>query len=547
MTTEVSASSSSWWESAIGYEVYIRSFADSNGDGVGDIQGLSDRLEHLAWLGVDLIWVTPFYPSPFADFGYDVADYADIDPLFGNLDEFDAMVAKAHGLGLRVMIDVVPNHSSDQHAWFRDAVSSIDAGKRDWYIWRDPAPDGGPPNNWITHFGGSAWTLDEASGQYYLHLFLPEQPDLNWANPAVGDAWAEILTFWLDRGVDGFRIDVTQGLAKDQRFLDNPELRPLVDGMSRNEQWDSFEHRYDTLQPETLDVFRRWRQLCEPYNAYLLGETYVLDATALAHFLEPNDGIHQGFWFGPMHLKWSPDEVRDVLKAPVDAAPNGVGWAMSSHDDPRAAGRYGSGQLGADRSLGLFTMFAGLPGTPFLYQGDELALVDGSVPPDRLRDPVSFRTGVATDSRDGCRTPMPWEPGSPMLGFTTADDGWLPMGGRSDVDTVEAQRNDPEAFVHRMRAMLMARRELLRSGLLSSGDPVDWVDLGPDLVSFRRGDLQFVLNAGDIEHQFESLTGRVIFRTTDAADLASAEEISAVAGSICSIGVGETLILQHGG
>ncbi len=534
-------STTRWWETSVGYEVYIRSFADGNGDGVGDFAGLTSRLEHLAWLGVDLVWVTPFYPSPMADFGYDVANYVDIDPLFGDLDQFDTMINRAHELGLRIIIDLVPNHTSDQHAWFQDAVSSVDSERRDWYIWRDPAPDGGPPNNWISHFGGPAWTLDEASGQYYCHLFLPDQPDVNWANPKVAEAWENILRFWLERGVDGFRIDVTQGLGKDQGFRSNPELRPLEAGMGRNEQWDSFEHRYDILQPETLEVFRNWRTICEPYDAFLLGETYVLDAQALRHFLEPNDGIHLGFWFEPMHLLWSPETVKATLRAPIDAVPGGIGWAMSSHDDPRAPGRYGSGELGQLRALGLFAMFCGLPGTPFLYQGDELGLIDSVVPPERFADPVVFRTGVESDSRDGCRTPLPWQPGK-GFGFSTSAETWLPFGDRADRDTVATQRQDPSSPLSRTRSLLSVRRELTAApGFVDSDVVWDAAETSSqDVVSFRRGEITFALHAGVGEAIVQTVGSVVMYRSTQSVDTELPE---APSGDSVTLQPGEAVIL----
>lgn len=489
----------SWWADAIGYEVYIRSYNDGDGDGVGDFAGLTERLDHIAELGVDVIWVTPFYPSPMIDFGYDVASFVGVDPLFGSIDDVDRFLARAHDLGLKVIIDMVPNHTSDQHEWFIESSSSPESPKRDWYLWRDPAPDGGPPNNWVSQFGGPGWTLDEASGQYFFHAFLPEQPDLNWRNPEVLAAFEDILTFWLDRGVDGFRIDVTQGLVKDAALRSNPELRPLTDGMSRFEQWDSFEHRYDIMQPETLDVFRSWRRLADSRNAVLVGETYVLDAVALRHFLEPNDGIHIGFWFEPMHTEWDPTALRNVLADPHREAGANVGWVMSSHDDPRAPGRFGGGREGAERARGLFTLLSMMPGLPFLYMGDELGLSDGHVEPDRFVDPVVFRTGVPTDNRDGCRTPMPWEPDSPMFGFTSQADGWLPHGGRTNADTAAAQATDPDSPLAHMQRLLHTRRAWLTSDLAG----VDTVTFGPTdpaepaVVWFDRGPFRCALNTGD--------------------------------------------------
>lgn len=538
-----------WWADAIGYEVYIRSFNDGNGDGVGDFSGLTERLDHIADLGVDLIWVTPFYPSPMVDFGYDVATFVDVDPLFGTLDDIDRCLARAHELGLKVIIDMVPNHTSDQHQWFVESASSPDHPKRDWYLWRDPAPDGGPPNNWVSQFGGPGWTFHEATGQYFFHAFLPEQPDLNWRNPEVVAAFEEILTFWLDRGVDGFRIDVTQGLVKDAALRSNPELRPLTDGMSRFEQWDSFEHRHDIMQPETLDVFRRWRRLADSRNAVLVGETYVLDAAALRHFLEPNDGIHIGFWFEPMHTEWDAAALRSVLADPHREAGANVGWVMSSHDDPRAPGRFGGGREGAERARGLFTMLSMMPGLPFLYMGDELGLSDGQVEPDRFIDPVVFRTGVVTDNRDGCRTPMPWEPGSPMFGFTSLDDGWLPHGGRTDADTVAAQSADSDSPLAHMRRLLHTRRTWFASDLAGVGSvtfgPID--EENPSVIWFDRGPLRCVLNTADTLAEVPVPAGSTV-EYRSLADFTEVELASSTASpDVVSLRAREALIVRRGG
>ena len=274
--------STEWWRNAVGYEVYLRSFADGDDDGIGDLPGLIDRLDHLAWLGVDVVWITPFYPSPMADYGYDVADYTGVHPLFGTLDDFDRLIAKADRLGLRVVIDIVPNHTSDHHPWFQAARSSPDDPRRDYYHWRDGTPGGAPFNNWVGYFGGPAWSYDDQAGQQYLHLFLPEQPDLNWANPAVIEEFDAILRFWLDRGVSGFRIDVAQAMGKDHALRDNPVNFPTDGTEDRWTQWASLDHRHDILQPETLDVFRRWRAIAADYDAVLIGELRDLETIEAA-------------------------------------------------------------------------------------------------------------------------------------------------------------------------------------------------------------------------------------------------------------------------
>jgi len=481
--------SQEWLSSSVGYEVYIRSFADSNADGVGDMAGLTAHLDHLAWLGVDIVWITPFYPSPMADYGYDVADYTGIDPLFGDLNDFDLMVERAHELGLKVVIDIVPNHTSDAHPWFEASLAEPDGRHRDYYIWRDPAPDGGPPNNWLSHFGGRAWTLDESSGQYYLHLFLPEQPDLNWRNPDVAAEFEEILGFWLKRGIDGFRIDVAHAMVKDAQLRDNPMLLPLDGITDARYRFACMDHRYDLAQPGTLDIYLSWRQIVEPYDAVLIGETYLLDAADLAKML-PGDGLHTGFWFTPMHVKWSADEIRQALSAATEAVPSGVGWVQSSHDESRPVARFGGGDLGRRRSLGLSVLMMGLPGVPFIYQGEELGLDDGVVPADRLTDPVAVRNDGSL-GRDPCRTPMPWGPG-PNLGFSAAADTWLPIG-HDERWSVAAQMADPASHLHRVRELLEVRRSIV--GLADA--PTSWLDCPGQLVAFSRAGHIFVLNTGE--------------------------------------------------
>ena len=478
-----------WWHGAVGYEVYIRSFADSNGDGIGDIRGIHERLGYLAWLGVDFIWITPWYPSPMADHGYDVADYCNIDPSFGTLTDAEAMIERAHDLGLRVVIDIVPNHTSDHHAWFRAARSSRTDSMRDRYVWGDPAPDGGPPNNWVSHFGGPAWTFDDATGQYYLHLFLPEQPDLNWRNPEVVEAFHDILRFWLARGVNGFRIDVSHALVKDAQLRSNPQLRPVDASMDAKDVFLSFEHRYDLLQPESLDVFRGWRDVVASHGALLMGETYVRDASQLGGLLD-GTGMYAGFWFGTMWTTWDPASVREVLEAASHHQGAEIAWAESSHDEIRAPSRFGGGSVGRGRALSLLVLIAGLPGVPVLFEGDELGLEDGIVPPEHRTDPIA--THDQGLGRDGCRTPMPWDPDQPGLGFTTGTP-WLPIMGRTDRDTVAVQRRDPDSYLSRVRELLRVRRAL--SGLADA--PIEWPtsDSAP-LVWFRRGDHVFVANCG---------------------------------------------------
>lgn len=479
-----------WWYDAVGYEIYLRSFADADGDGIGDLAGVTSRLDHLVELGVEVVWITPFYTSPMVDYGYDVADYCGVDPTFGDLDDVAALIAAAHERDLRVVVDIVPNHCSSEHEWFADARTGRDSAHRDYFIWRDPAPDGGPPNNWVGYFGGSAWTLDEASGQYYLHLFLPEQPDLNWRNPAVRDEFDAILRFWLDRGVDGFRIDVAQALMKDEQLRSNPELSPWNPDGARWEQWDAFDHQHDVGQPESLEIFARWRAIAEEYDAVLIGETYVLEADELSSMLS-GDGLHVGFWFKPMHIEWDAAALRATLSEPLQAVsdPRSIGWVASSHDEVRPPTRFGGGDVGRRRSLAFTTVLLSLPGMPFLYQGEELGLTEGVVPEDRKADPVG---ADVTLSRDGCRTPIPWSPG-PAFGFSSTTETWLPDGGRSDADTVEVQRQDPTSWFSRYRALVALRRSEpdLRHA------PLEWIEMPVgSVIAFRRGRFVIALNAG---------------------------------------------------
>ena len=496
---------SPWWQHAVGYEVYIRSFADGNDDGIGDLPGLISRLDHLEWLGVDVIWVTPFHPSPMADYGYDVSDYTGIHPLFGTLDDFDRLIAEANRRDLKVVIDIVPNHTSDQHPWFQAARSARDDPRRDYYHWRDLDPSGKLPNNWVGYFGGPVWTYDEVAGQQYLHMFLKEQPDLNWSNPRVVGEFDRILRFWLDRGVSGFRIDVAQAMGKDAGLRSNPELSPVDFNAPRWHQWGAFEHIHDILQPETLDVFRRWRSIADEYGAVLIGETYVLEPDRLKPLLA-GDGLHVGFWFKTMHIAWSAPEIRAALREPIDAGAADIGWIQASHDEHRPATRFGGGEVGSRRSLAFSTLLMGLPGMPFLYQAEELGIEDGAVPPELKADPVGgddFNAG-----RDGCRTPVPWslEPGE---GFSPTAEPWLPSSHDTVVQTVAGQRTDPTSPLHRVRALIA-----LRAGLDPTA-PIDWSDEGATVVAYRRGDLEFVMNTGPEAITFLTEGGTISFSSVD--------------------------------
>lgn len=495
-----------WWRDAVGYCLYLRSFADGNGDGIGDLWGVIERLDHLEALGIDIVWITPFYPSPMADFGYDVADHCDVESVFGDLALFDQVIVAAHARGISVVIDLVANHTSSDHPWFRSARMDVSSEYRDYYLWADPGPGDSPPNNWVSYFGGPAWTLDAASGQYYLHLFLSQQPDLNWRNPAVRSEFDRIIRFWLERGVDGFRVDVAQGLVKAKGFPSNPQRASVDTVVSREEVWAVFEHCHDVLQPESLDVFTDWKRICDEYGAVLIGEVSVADPVAFASAVDTK-GLDIAMWLEPLHVPWDADELRAVLQGPIDrtADPHAIGWLGSSLDEPRAATRFGGGQLGKQRALALATTLVFLPGIPFLYQGEELGLEQSLVPENQRADPVG---DVVESSRDGCRTPMPWSLG-PGLGFTKHASTWLPFGQHVEADTVAAQKGAPGSWFERYRQLISAWHEL--EGL--NGSLVDWLSFEqPDVIGFRRGSVAVVLNTGNQQVQLP-FTGVVLYQT----------------------------------
>ena len=480
----------------MGYEVYVRSFADSDGDGIGDLRGIRSHLDHLADLGVDVIWLTPVTPSPQRDHGYDVSDYLGVEPAYGTLEELQGLLDDAHALGLRVLMDLVPNHTSDLHPWFVDSRSSREAEHRDFYVWRDPAPDGGPPNNWVSHFGGPAWTLDEATGQYYMHLFLPEQPDLNWAEPRVRAAFETILTAWFERGVDGVRIDVAHSLVEDPAFRDNPLLETPVEEVDLERGtgavFDRFAHVHDLDQPGVVEIYRDWRRIADAHDAVLLGEVFVLDPDKLRRYIA-DDALHASFAFAALKVPWSAERIHTELSSYLDACGDRLAWPLSSHDDPHAATRFGGGEVGARRTLAYLTLLAALPGVPFLYQGDELGLDDGVLPAGVAEDPIATRLeGVI--GRDPQRTPMPWAPG-PGFGFTTGTP-WLPFGtNRDDRHTAAAQRGDPGSALERTRALLHLRRRL---PALTGDAPLTWVVAdGPVLALTRGEEVLVALHVGD--------------------------------------------------
>jgi glycosidase len=441
-----------WWRDGVIYQVYPRSFADSNGDGVGDLEGIRRRLDYLAWLGVDGIWISPFFPSPMADFGYDVSEYCDVDPIFGTLADLDRLLRDAHARGLRVILDFVPNHSSDQHPWFRESRGTRTNPKRDWYVWRDPAPDGGPPNNWISVFGGPAWEWDAGTGQYYLHSFLKEQPDLDWRNPEVERAMHGVLRFWLERGVDGFRIDVAHRIAKDPELRSNPRV-PGSDDLGYGGQ----QHVHDEDHREVHALYRRMRALVDAYDErVLIGEVFLMDPARVAQYYGAGDELHQGFNFSLLSGAWSGERFRREVERFLAAVPP-QGWpnqVLSNHDVPRHATRYDHPELGEARARLAALLLLALRGTPFLYYGEELAMRCVEIPDDRLRDPVAFRLHRSL-SRDPERSPMQWD-ATRHAGFSQVEP-WLPVGADAARRNVASQREDAGSILNLYRAAIALR------------------------------------------------------------------------------------------
>lgn len=409
-----------WWHRAIIYQVYPRSFQDSNNDGIGDLRGITYRLDYLQELGIEAIWLSPVFPSPMADFGYDVADYVDIHPIFGTMSDFEELLSEAHQRNIKVLLDLVPNHSSSEHPWFRESRSSRTNSKRSWYIWQDARPDGSEPNNWLSVFGGSAWEWDDLTGQYYYHGFLKEQPDLNWRNPEVVAAMLNVIRFWFDKGVDGFRVDVLWHIFKDQSLRDNPpnpDFKPHMPG------YDSLLPVYSTDQPEVHDIVKKMRALADEYKGkVIIGEIYLPYEKLMSYYGGDNDGIHLPFNFTLINIDWDAKIIADAIQAyeaalPANAWPN---WVLSNHDRPRIASRIGEAQARVAAVL-LLT----LRGTPTLYYGDEIGMKDVAIPISEMQDPQGLNMPDLNISRDPARTPMQWN-SSRYAGFSTVKP-WLPV------------------------------------------------------------------------------------------------------------------------
>jgi alpha-glucosidase len=440
-----------WWERGIIYQIYPRSFMDSDGDGIGDLGGIRAKLDYLQSLGIDAIWISPIFPSPMADFGYDISNYADIDPVFGTLEEFDGLIDDAHARGLKVLLDYVPNHTSDQHPWFIEARASRTSPKRDWYIWRDPAPDGGPPNNWRANFGGAAWELDRRTDQYYYHAFLKEQPDLNWRNPQVQDAMLNVLRFWLDRGVDGFRVDVMHHLVKDIEFRDNPRNPNWRPGMS---PYRELLTTYTADLPDVQSIVAKMRAVVEEYSERMIvGEIYLPVERLMAYYGASGEGAHLPFNFQLIGLPWKARTIAAAVERyeamlPSYTWPN---WVLGNHDKPRIATRIGAAQARVAAML-LLT----LRGTPTMYYGDEIGMHDVPIAPHEVKDPFEKNVPGLGLGRDPERTPMQWS-AEEQAGFTTGKP-WLPIADDYPSVNVTIESEDPGSMLNLYRRLIQIRR-----------------------------------------------------------------------------------------
>ncbi|MGH3874449.1 MAG: glycoside hydrolase family 13 protein [Pseudonocardiaceae bacterium] len=479
---EVASDDHAWWHDAVIYQVYVRSFADADGDGIGDLVGVRSRLGYLELLGVDGLWLTPFFRSPMVDHGYDVSDPRDVDPLFGDLNAFDQLIVDAHRHGLRVIIDLVPNHTSDQHEWFRAAMAAAPGSpERARYVFRDGTGFGGsrPPNNWTSTFGGPAWTR-LPDGQWYLHLFAPEQPDLDWANPEVAADLEQTLRFWLDRGVDGFRIDVAHGMAKPAGLPDMPQL---IGAGAQLLDTDVTDPRFDA--DGVHDIHRMIRTVLDEYpDRLVVGEIWVADDAAFARYVRP-DELHLGFNFRLLQVDFDADSVRAAIEHSLIAVQNSPApatWTISNHDVVRPVTRYGGGAVGLRRARAMTLVQLALPGAAYVYNGDELGLPNVELPDWALQDPVWRRSGHTQRGRDGCRVPLPWEGNVAPYGFTDTPGSWLPMPGDWAGRTVAAQLEDPGSTLSLYRQALQLRRE----HKAFAGTEVLWYDAPPGCLAFLR-------------------------------------------------------------
>jgi alpha-glucosidase len=514
-------STTPWWQHGIIYQIYPRSFKDSNGDSIGDLRGIMSQLAYLNWLGVDAVWISPFYPSPMADFGYDVSNYTDVDPIFGDLATFDELVEQAHRQDIKVIIDFVINHTSDQHPWFLESRSSRNAPRRQWYIWADPQPGGSPPNNWISLFGGSAWEWDAATGQYYLHSFDKRQPDLNWRHPEVQAAMFDVVRFWLEHAVDGLRIDAAQMIMKDPQLRDNPpnltQARVMPKPMG---DYDAQLHVYDKEHPDGHGIYRALRRLLDSYGAehprVAIGEMHILDRKVWASYYGANlDEMHMPFNLDLVSAAWNAQTIGQSVDALEAQLPLGVwpNYVLGNHDEPRIVSRVGPAQARTAMLL-LLT----LRGTPTLYYGDEIGMHDGEIPPERVYDPMEKNRPGLGLGRDPARTPMQWD-SSPNAGFCPpGTEPWLPLPADYQQINVAVEREDPHSLLTLTRRLIELRRSRLA---LTTGSyrPIEGVPDGC-FVYLRQSNSQRYLIALNFSGQEQTLQlsergqGRIVLSTS---------------------------------
>jgi alpha-glucosidase len=494
MTPPAVAPARPWWRGATIYQIYPRSFLDTNGDGVGDLPGILAKLDYVASLGVEAIWVSPFFKSPMADFGYDIADYRAVDPIFGTLDDFDRLIAKAHALGLKVIIDQVPSHTSDQHDWFQESRQSRDNPKSDWYVWADAREDGTPPNNWLSIFGGVAWTWEPRRGQYYLHNFLSEQPDLNFHNQQVRQSTLDNMRFWLDRGVDGLRLDAINFCFHDAKLRDNPP-RPKhlrkAKGVSADNPYGFQWHHHNNTQPEMLPFLEDIRRVLDEFpDVVALGEISSDDSTAtVAEYTQPGR-LHMAYSFELLSNDSSPAHIRATVETLRQRAPQSWPcWTISNHDVERVVSRWGRSMAAPHMATQLSCLVACLRGSVCVFQGEELGLAEADVPFEALRDPYGIAFWPTFKGRDGCRTPLPWD-ATARGGFSSAEP-WLPVPHQHLQLSVEAQERDASSALHGFRRLLEWRKQ---HPLLISGD-IEFLAATDSVLAFRRFDSQGALLA----------------------------------------------------
>lgn len=484
--------SSSWWKHGVIYQIYPRSFHDANGDGVGDLAGIRKRIGYLKELGVAAVWLSPIFPSPMADFGYDIADYTGVDPLFGDLEEFDALLRELHEADIKLLLDFVPNHTSEQHPWFVESRSSRTNPKRDWYLWQDPAEDGGPPNNWLAHFGGNAWERDETTGQYYYHAFLKEQPDLNWRNPEVEKAMFDVLRFWLDRGVDGFRVDALAHLIKDSHLRDNP---PNPDYRPDQPDYDRLLPAYSADQPEIHPIIRRMRLVLDEYpGRMMVGEVYLPVHRMMAYYgTDDSRGLHMPFNFQLITLPWHAPTIAAAIDQYEGALPEHgwPNWVLGNHDKSRIASR-----VGAEQAKTAALLLLTLRGTPTVYYGDEIGMRDVPIAPHQVRDPQGLNMPGKNLSRDPARSPMQWTD-APGGGFTEAEP-WLPLDHAHPRINVEALEGEPHSMLHFHRRLIDMHTN---DPVLAEGTYAPFHADAQVIVFWREHDGQRLLIAVNLTHK----------------------------------------------